>query len=187
MIQSVSGDDGITFEQFARFMQEEDENEAANYIKEDKKKKTPKKKDSDSKSKTPKTTLTRKRSKSTITTSSKIMNLFSPRSKKTEKTEKTEKSEKSTDKKTRKRSNSSNGGESHERSIEEMHRAFQAFDLNGDGKVTTHEVGIMMRRFGLGSQEQSIQNLFDLLGPSEQGKKTEEIDFAQFLKLTNMV
>mmetsp|Transcript_11295 Transcript_11295/g.42313 ORF Transcript_11295/g.42313 Transcript_11295/m.42313 type:complete len:303 (-) Transcript_11295:206-1114(-) len=144
----------------------------------------------------------RKRSKSSApqehkSTSSKIFNFLSPRTKK-EKTNSARgtaagsKSSRSTDSskpKARKRANSSNNANDPlvgERTVQDMRRAFQVFDLDNDGKLSTREVGIMMRRFGLGSGEKSIQNLFDLLDNGE-GKNVTEIDFDQFLKLSSLV
>jgi len=156
----------------------------------------------------------RKRSKSNApqqqSTSSKIFNFLSPRttsrqSKKDEKTSSnsarssknskhTSTASDSTTPKNRKRAHSSNSANDPEtlcgeRTLQDMKRAFQAFDLDNDGKLSTREVGIMMRRFGLGSAEKSIQNLFDLLddGDAKQSGAIQEIDFDQFLKLTTLV
>lgn len=158
----------------------------------------------------------RKRSKSNTpqqqSTSSKIFNFLSPRTasrqskRGDEKTsshsarsssrssKRTSTASDSSTPKNRKRANSSNSANDTEtlcgdRTLQDMKRAFQAFDLDNDGKLSTREVGIMMRRFGLGSAEKSIQNLFDLLddGAAKQSGAIQEIDFDQFLKLTTLV
>jgi Ca2+-binding EF-hand superfamily protein len=205
MLQEVSGSDGLDFDSFAKFMMQPDEDSESlsKHSRSSSTESNPKKKSKKS-IKSPVTTQSgsaKKRIKKTTIPKTKIVSLDQSIQKRSRSTSSRLLSflkvkGKSSPKKidpivkntnmssiTRKRSKSNSEVSSYSSRIIDMQRAFQAFDVNNDGKLSTREVNMMMRKFGLDSQEQSIQNLFDLL----PGEKTEEIDFDQFMNLTSLV
>ena len=63
--------------------------------------------------------------------------------------------------------------------IIEFREAFQAFDKDGNGSITTKELGTVMRSLGQNLSEQEIKEIIDEVDEDKNGV----IDFQEFLSL----
>ena len=63
--------------------------------------------------------------------------------------------------------------------IIEFREAFQAFDKDGNGSITTKELGTVMRSLGQNLSEAEIKEMIDIVDEDKNGT----IDFQEFLHL----
>lgn len=63
--------------------------------------------------------------------------------------------------------------------IKEFKEAFDLFDKDGDGSITTDELGIVMRNLGQSVSEESLRQMINEVDADGSGT----IDFAEFLTL----
>ena len=63
--------------------------------------------------------------------------------------------------------------------IIEFREAFQAFDKDGNGSITTRELGTVMRSLGQNLSEAEIKEMIDIVDEDKNGT----IDFQEFLNL----
>ena len=63
--------------------------------------------------------------------------------------------------------------------IIEFREAFQAFDKDGNGSITTKELGTVMRSLGQNLSEAEIKEMIDIVDEDKSGT----IDFQEFLHL----
>ena len=63
--------------------------------------------------------------------------------------------------------------------IIEFREAFQAFDKDGNGSITTRELGTVMRSLGQNLSEAEIKEMIDIVDEDKNGT----IDFQEFLHL----
>ena len=63
--------------------------------------------------------------------------------------------------------------------IIEFREAFQAFDKDGNGSITTKELGTVMRSLGQNLSEAEIKEMIDIVDEDKNGT----IDFQEFLNL----
>ena len=61
----------------------------------------------------------------------------------------------------------------------EFREAFQAFDKDGNGSITTKELGTVMRSLGQNLSEAEIKEMIDIVDEDKNGT----IDFQEFLNL----
>ena len=61
----------------------------------------------------------------------------------------------------------------------EFREAFQAFDKDGNGSITTKELGTVMRSLGQNLSESEIKEMIDIVDEDKNGT----IDFQEFLHL----
>ena len=75
----------------------------------------------------------------------------------------------------------SEGEEQHlsEEKIAELRSAFQLFDKDNDGKITTFELGDILRKLQYEPTEEDLKNMISYVDTSKDGS----IDFAEFLEL----
>ena len=66
-----------------------------------------------------------------------------------------------------------------EEQIAEFKEAFQIFDKNGDGSITTKELGTVMRSLGQNPSDDEIKGMIEKVDLD----KSETIDFKEFLGL----
>lgn len=66
-----------------------------------------------------------------------------------------------------------------EETIKEFKEAFALFDKDGDGSITTEELGTVMRSLGQNPTEQSLRQMINEVDADGSGT----IDFAEFLTL----
>ena len=66
-----------------------------------------------------------------------------------------------------------------EEQIAEFKEAFQIFDKNGDGSITTKELGTVMRSLGQSPSEEELQNMISEVDADQSGS----IDFKEFLNI----
>ncbi|XP_019636401.1 PREDICTED: calmodulin-A-like isoform X1 [Branchiostoma belcheri] len=66
-----------------------------------------------------------------------------------------------------------------EEQIGEFKEAFALFDQDGDGTITTEELGVVMRSLGRNPTEAQLQEMMNTADAARSGS----IDFADFLKL----
>ncbi|KAF9506047.1 hypothetical protein BS47DRAFT_1353370 [Hydnum rufescens UP504] len=66
-----------------------------------------------------------------------------------------------------------------EEQISEFKEAFSLFDINGDGMITTHELGIVMRSLGQNPTEAELQDMVNEVDADENGM----LDFPEFLTM----
>ena len=63
--------------------------------------------------------------------------------------------------------------------IAEFKEAFSLFDRNGDGKITTTELGTVMRSLGLNPTQAELQSMINEVDVDGNGT----VDFPEFLSL----
>ena len=66
-----------------------------------------------------------------------------------------------------------------EEQIEEFKEAFQLFDKDGDGSITTHELGTVMRSLGQNPTDTELQEMISEVDEDGGGS----IDFTEFLTM----